>query len=246
MTESYWGETSYTIRYDISRTHEQTWQGIAGPGTWLTGDTRAAIAAETRAAQACELCALRKEALSPYAVPSGHEAGPVLSAAELDAVHRIATDPGRLSSDWYIGQMKGAMEQGAYVELAGIVAMVMMMDGFCRAMDLPQTPVPQGRSGEPSRYSPPGARMHEAWVPVIKPEDVVEEDGPLYGGKMVSYVRKALSSVPDALRAYWNLADAHYLPGADVGDFGTELRAISRPQIEVVASRVAAVHQCVY
>ena len=79
----------------------------------------------------------------------------------------------------------------------------------------------------------------------MQPEDAVESDGDLYGGA-ASPVVKALSLVPEAKRDYWNLAEEHYLPGSEMTDFATGIRAIDRMQMELVAGRVSALHQCVY
>ena len=52
----------YAVRQDIVDTHVRAWRHIAAPGTWLTGERRLAIAAETRNAAACSLCGERKAA----------------------------------------------------------------------------------------------------------------------------------------------------------------------------------------
>ena len=83
-------------------------------------------------------------------------------------------------------------------------------------------------------------------VPIIEPEDAVESVGALYPSNKVGYIHRALSAVPETKRDYWRMAEAHYLPGGSVYDFSTDARAISRPQIELIAARVSALHQCLY
>jgi hypothetical protein len=51
------------IREDLAAAYRSAWAHIAGPGTWLTGAQRVAIAAETRSARDCALCRERKQAL---------------------------------------------------------------------------------------------------------------------------------------------------------------------------------------
>jgi len=71
------------------------WQGGAGK-------ERVAIAREKRATMDCALCAKRKTALSPYSVDGqDHERATDLPDAIVDVIHRITTDPGRLSQRWY-------------------------------------------------------------------------------------------------------------------------------------------------
>jgi hypothetical protein len=38
------------VRSDLTKAHEEAWASIAGPGTWLDGERRVAIAAEARRA----------------------------------------------------------------------------------------------------------------------------------------------------------------------------------------------------
>jgi hypothetical protein len=42
------------------------------------------------------------------------------------------------------------------------------------------------------------------------------------------------------------LANCHYLPGEFVYQFDKSIRAIERPQVEILAARVSALHQCAY
>ena len=142
--------------------------------------------------------------------------------------------------------MSLGMSEGEYLEIVGIVALVLVMDTFDLALGHPQRPLPDAQSGEPTRYRPPGARKNAAWLPLVEPEDVVEADGPMYPSPKAGYIYRGLSLVPQSMRDYWALIDCHYLPSKYVYAFDTSLRAISRPQIELLAARVSAMHQCAY
>jgi hypothetical protein len=48
------------------------------------------------------------------------------------------------------------------------------------------------------------------------------------------------------MRDYGALANTHYLPGELVYQFDKTIRALMRPQMEVMAARVSALHQCAY
>lgn len=233
------------IRDDLLNAHDTAWDWIAGSGTWLDGETRVAVAAEARQAAACALCQARKDALSPMSVTGEHDTLGVLGSAETEAVHRIATDAGRLSESWLNGLHDQGLTEGAYIEITGIVAMTMMMDAFCRAVGAAPAALPEPRAGELTQYRPPGARKTDAWVPVVRMEDVVESDGDLYGGS-AGGVHQALSLVPDSKRAFWALGEPHYIPMTEIRNADTKVRAISRAQIEILAGRTSALHQCVY
>ena len=238
-------EGPYRVRETLIDAHRLAWRRIAEPGAWLEGERRVAVAAEVRSAEDCALCRARREALSPYAVEGEHAATALLTAAEVELIHRLTTDPGRLSQAWAEGLLAAGVSEEVYVEIVSIVCIVMVIDTFRRSLDLPPFDLPAPVAGTPSRYRAPGARRHDAWISLVQPEDAVESDGALYGPTAAPVV-KALSLVPRAKRDYWNLAEVHYLPGSEMANFATELRAIDRMQMELVAGKVSALHQCVY
>lgn len=237
---------SIPVREDLTQAHSRAWAALASPGTWLTGERRLAVAAEIRHAPACAHCARIKAALSPHAVQGEHEHLGALGGAEVELVHRVVNDPGRLSEPWSQSVLARGLTEGEYVEIVGIVAMVMIMDSFARALGAPLRPLPAPRPGAPTRYRPPGARKQAAWLPLVEPQDAIEADGPMYPSPKAGYIYRGLSLVPQSLRDYWALASAHYLPGEFVYQFDKSIRAISRPQTEIIAARVSALHQCVY
>ena len=235
------------MREDLPKSHACAWTSIATAGTWLEGARRIAVAAEVRQARDhCSHCKTIKAALSPVATSGSHATLGALGAAEVELVHRLVNDSGRLSEAWTRSVLAQGLTEGEYVEITGIVAMVMIMDTFRRAMGLDPAPLPTPIAGDPTRYSPPGARKQAAWLPIVEPEDTVESDGPLYPNPKAGYIYRALSMVPQSVRDYWALANAHYLPGAQVYRFDESIRAISRPQTELLAARVSALHQCAY
>lgn len=234
------------IRADLAESHERAWRAIAAPGTWLTGERRVAVAAEIRRARECAHCAKIKAALSPNGVQGAHQSLGVLGAAEVELVHRVVGDPGRLSEPWAQSVLARGLTEGEYVEIVGVIAMVIMMDTCTLGLGLPEHALPVAASGKPTRYSPPGARKQAAWLSLVEPQDAVEADGPMYPSPKAGYIYRGLSLVPQSLRDYWALANCHYLPGQYVYQFDTSIRAISRPQTEILAARVSAMHQCVY
>jgi len=241
--------SDFSVRGDLVEAHERAWAAIAAPGTWLDGARRVAVAAEIRKARDCSLCSRIKAALSPNGVPGAHESLGELGAAEIELIHRVVGDPGRLSETWSQSVLALGLADGEYVEIVGIVAMVMMLDTFTRALGTRDTPLPAPVAGEPTRHRPAGARKKAAWLPLTEPEDATEADGPMYPNPKAGYIYRGLSLVPQSLRDYWALANCHYLPGPVIYRFDQsirELRALERPQVEIIAARVSAMHQCVY
>ena len=132
------------IRSDLAEAQATAWREIGRPGTWWTGPERVAIAAEVRHAPGCALCTARKLALSPNAVGGDHSAITDLPAAAIEAVHRAATDSGRLGEGWYRGL---GLDDERYVELIGVLAVVVAVDTFRRAAGLALWPLPVAEAG---------------------------------------------------------------------------------------------------
>lgn len=251
MTRSYQDTGALSLRPDLVAAQQVAWGALGEPGTWWTGAERVALAAETRRAEVCQLCAERKQALSPKAVAGSHAATDLLPAAAVEAVHRIRTDPARLSAGWVeellaTGQSAEPLSDGAYVELVSVVATVVLVDTFAQGLGQARRPLPLPQPGEPSRHRPAAARPDGAYVPMIPRGENSGPEADLYPQGFVPNVMRAMSLVPDAVRGFFALHGAHYVDVAGVADPSISGRAISRPQIELIAARVSALNECFY
>ena len=238
---------SYAIRPDIPAAHRAAWERLARPGSWWSGAERVAIAAEVRAARGCALCAERKQALSPESVQGEHDSPGSLPASAIEVVHRITSDPARLSRSWFERIASAGLSDAHYVELVGILVAVVSIDGFHHALGLPLEPLPEPVPGEPSRYRPARAEGGPAYVPMIPAGGATGAESDLWSRTRTANVIRALSLVPDAVRQLKELSSAHYLAMDDVANPAAGGgRAISRAQIELLAGRVSALNECFY
>ena len=233
------------VREDIVAAHNRAWRRIARPGTWHSGEIRVRIAAETRNAKACRLCAARKEALSPYGVEGEHDCLGGLSDAAVEAVHRIATDPGRLTRKWYESLLTDGLTAEQYVETVGVVCTTISVDTFAGAMGMEPLPLPVPVAGEPIRVRPASAGQGAAWVPWILPDRAAEDEMDLFS-PIHANIHRAMSLVPAEARGFFDLVETQYLPHRQMRDFANEFRAITHSQIELLAGRISAINQCVY
>jgi len=233
------------IREDLAQAQSRAWDRLGRPGTWLDAKTRIAVAEETRRAPGCRLCARRKASLSPYGVEGVHDSLGRLEENWLEAVHRIVSDPGRLTESWYRKIIASGIAESEYVEMVSVIAHVVAIDTFARALGVELRPLPSPKAGSPSRYRPAEVRKTDAWVPTLSWGQAGTKEADLVSGP-VSNIRRALTLVPDEARSFFDLAAHHYMSGPQMFDFSKEYRAITHAQIELVAARVSALNRCTY
>jgi hypothetical protein len=240
----------YAIRADLRSCHNATWEHIATPGTWWSAADRVAIAQEARNSRTCNLCAERKQAVSPFALSGKHDSDGKLAPEVEDLIHRIITDPGRLTQSFVQTLLDGVLDDVHYVELVSVCVLAHAMDVFTRALGDPITPLPAPKVGEPTRRASRFARSDGAWVKLLPfGEEGGDEARELYHGlDMVPNIGRALSLVPPEVVVMLQVTGSHYLPIDMVRDPNYEPpgRALDRMQIELVASKVSIMNDCFY
>jgi hypothetical protein len=235
------------IREDLAAAHRRARDHLAHPGTWWDGAQRVALMAEARNAMDCALCRRRKEALSPAAVAGTHDSLGELPEIAVEIVHRIRTDPARLTRRWYEGVVQSGLTPEQYVEIVSVVAHSVALDTFARGIGMPPLPLPRPADGVPARRRPAGAKQGPAWVPWIEAADMTEAEADVYPlGRPPANIHKAMSLVPSEVKSFFDLCEQHYLGPHEMRDFGREFRAITHAQIELLAARVSALNRCFY
>ena len=205
---------------------------------------------EVRGARSCPFCADRKAALSPAAAQGEHTTcSGGLRPAQVDAIHRIATDPGRLTKRWVESLHAEGVSDGEYVEIAALVSAILVVDTFHAGVGLALRPLPEPVEGEPSRWRPAAAVVDESYVAMIPADGLDEDTADLYDTTgFVPNVHRAFSLVPAATRLANDLMASHYFPYAKVTSYtdADHDYAIGKMQMELAASRVSIHNDCFY
>lgn len=227
MSDFSYEATPVVVGDEIAGSHREAWAMLARPGTWWTSAERLAMAGRAR-----ELFAVR-------ATPPWHRrldqsepdpAGGVLDDRTRDVVDKITLDAGGIDREWARSAMAD-IGDGAYVELIAVVATIVMIDVFAEAVGVERAPLPSPEPGAPTRERPDGLGDIGAHVPVLDPFPAAN-------------VARALSLVPDANKLFRCVSVPTYsAPGFSSLRWETPL---TRPQVELVASRVAAMNECFY
>jgi hypothetical protein len=197
----------------------------------LSGEQRLEVWAQVRDAHTNELDRARRQAISPFAVEGEHPATAHLPAMAVEVVHRVASDPGRLSRSW-AEKVIAELGEETYTELVGVTAIATVVDTFDRVVGAELRPLPDPEPGEPSRVRPDGVGDVGAWV------SQRQEKGR-------ANVSRTLSLVPETEGVWRALVDSHYSRGAEFLDLQWD-RPLSRPQVELTAARTTALNECFY
>ena len=222
------------LSQDLREAHDAALQAICQPGPSWTGTERKAMVESARAATHCQLCADRKAALSPTHISGEHTDPTDLPANVVDAIHRIRTDPNRLTRRWFDG-ITAAIGQPAYVELVSVVNTSVIIDTLHAALAQPLPALPEAAAGAATQAATGDVVDDGAWVPITRaPRDMADTGLPA-----VPNILRAMGLVPDAVALFFSTFRPHYA----LKDIQL---SISQAQAELVASRVSAWNECSY
>ncbi len=146
-----------------------------------------------------------------------------------EVVVKLSSDPGAIRRHWVEYLFAGGLEVGRYVEITSVVSRIAAVDGFHRMMGFALPPLPSPTQGSPTGELDPKAAPGKAFVPMIR-------------GTSIWW---ALTLVP---KAYDRMEDLHcvlYLSPEQMPSSESP-RMITRPQMELVASRTSLINECFY
>lgn len=250
------------IRQDLVDAHENTWSKLVQCGTFYTAEERVQIARLTRIARssnkAKELKASSEQFVNELQL-DGYTTfnGCTLSPVEIDLIHRIVVDPGRMANaEEYYQNVTSMLEPGAYVEIVGIVALMTHVDTFSYGIGRPLTAIPTAPMSTdiPEKIIGLGQECIADLAGRVPVVPVTNATNPLTklvyenfsnGKNMgVPNILKMLSAVPLTHATFARNLAAMYLGNLNTNNMGG--RAINRSQIELLATKVSQLNVCAY
>jgi len=218
-------------REGIASLHTDVLADLASPGDWWDARSRRAAIDEARAARACPVCEARRAALSPEATAERHTQRGCLSDAAVEVIHRVVNDPGRLTHRWADAQI-AALGDAVYAELVAVTAIIVTIDVCAHSIGAPPPDLVEPVDGDPAGERPDDVGDVGAWIPMTEQ-------------KVLANVSRALSLVPRTNKTWRTLVNESYSRGPQMLVLTWE-RALSRPQIELVAARISQLNDCFY
>lgn len=222
----------------LKANHSTSWRQVSQAGDFWDAQQRVAIVQEARASLRCELCTARKQALSPFGVAGEHTRYPTssdLTDVAVDSIHRIRTDPGRLTREWFDTVIASGMSQQAYTELVSVVTTSVIIDTLHNSVGLDVPGLHPPESGDCAENYNADTVDEGGWLPMLAaPRGMAS-----HGLPEVPNIARALGLVPSALALFFQTFRPHYA----LQDIAL---SISQAQAEFVASRVSAINECFY
>jgi hypothetical protein len=154
-----------------------------------------------------------------------------LPGAAVDVVRRVAEEPRGLTREW-ADERIAALGDAVYAELVAVTATLVAIDVYARAIGDPRPELHEPVAGEPARERPGDVGDVGAWIPMTEQ-------------KLLANVSRALSLVPRSNQTWRMLVNESYSRGPQMME-PTWDRALTRPQIELVAARISQLNQCFY
>lgn len=145
------------------------------------------------------------------------------------AVQAVAARPASIRKHWVDSIIADGMEPASYVELVAVVSRTVAIDTTVESLGLDREPPPGPVAGEPTDEIDSRAGRVKAWVPMV-------------GGASIT---QALSLVPAENAELERLHGALYLTFEEMADPRPD-KALTRPQMELVAARTSAFNECFY
>jgi len=156
---------------------------------------------------------------------------PELDPLTTSTIARVAVEAMNSRSEHVHAWTNAGHDVLAFVELVAVVAQISSIDSYRVGIGAELDPLPQPVAGDPAPANDDRAVTSNAWVPTVG----------------VALAPSSLSALPNEKAAKDNMSKEWYLTDEFVHKYDVEPgREISRPQMELVASRTSYLNECFF
>jgi hypothetical protein len=239
---SFYADSAHRPGAAIEVLHAGELQSFAQCGTWGSAAQRTAVAAFARK--------VRVEA--DLQESAGDEALAdimALPAPVQRLVREVALGGIGVNREFCSRVQSEGVTEGAYVEIVALVSRIVNLDVFARGLGVAPRPLAEPADDAKPAFTRPAEAVDEGFFTASIPN--LPEGGAtaksLYGQVPRGNVWRAVTLVPEEGRRVIDLVEAQYFPGEKLMDFAADNgHALSRAQLEAVATKVSEHNQCFY
>ncbi len=214
-----------TLPVGVAEAAATAWSDLGRPGRQLTGVERIAVATAAREATPRPVWD-RNGGLDALHAGMGDRRAVLVALAAI-----FATEASLIDRE-LVTRLQAEIGDTSYAETAAIVAQVITVDQFCISLGIDTATLPPAEAGEPSRERPEG--MGDAGGHI---EMTVPFRGP--------NVARSLSLAAEDHLRWRGLVLSMYSRDAFEEMVWTD-RALTRPQVELLAARTSSLNECFY
>ncbi|WP_133406768.1 alkylhydroperoxidase-related (seleno)protein [Parashewanella tropica] len=233
--QSYFHNDFFPLTIDEAKLtmFNRIWNRLAQPGYWWNATEKHAIAKVIRKARPLPVYDRKRKSVSELAQTPTTD---VLSPLTIDTIERIVTESGQLNTEWAMEVIEN-LGEGVYAELIAITILLLPIDLFCRFLDVAPMPLPTPLEGEPTRQLPENLRDNGAWI--RQTQEAIDDQN-------LVNVSRAISILPIENGLRRDLVEAMYMEGHSFFDKIWKNKALSRPQLEILATKTSMINECFY
>lgn len=237
-----YADSHYPVSQAVDALHADEMKSFSKTGTWGSAEQRTAVAAIARKAR-CE--AGLHESVGDEALCDTVE----LPAAVRRLAVAVALGGQEIDLEFCRQAQSEGVTEGAYVEIVAVVSRLVNLDVFARGIGVPSRPLSAPADNTKPSFERPSEAIDEGFytasVPCAPAGGALAKS--LYGDGPVGNILRAVSLVPSEAHRVISLIKQQYFPAEKLLDFSSESdHALSRAQIELVATKVSEHNQCFY
>ncbi len=237
-----YADSRYPVSPTIEALHMDEMQSYARVGTWGTAAQRTAIVATARIA----LC---EQGLQESVEDEKLTTQARLPEAAVRLARAVAVDSQNIDRKFCQDTQAQGVSEGAYVEIVALVSRLSNIDVFARGLGIPPRKLVEPDDETRPSFERPTEAVDEGFftasVPSAPAGGALAES--LYGKSPAGNIFRAVSLVPNEARRVMSLVRQQYFGAEQLLNFHTTSdHALSRAQIELVATKVSEHNQCFY
>ena len=242
MPMTLYSDSRYPVSPRLETLHVGELQSYARSGTWGTAAQRTAIAATARIAH-CEHGS--QESVGDEELAARAK----LPDAAVRLARAVAVDSQNIDRKFCRDIQAQGVSEGAYVEIVALVSRLSNLDVFARGLGIPVRKLLEPADETRPSFERPAEAVDEGFftasVPSAPQGGALAES--LYGESPAGNIFRAVSLVPDEARRVMSLVSRQYFGAEHLLNFhAASDHALSRAQIELVATKVSEHNQCFY